>query len=96
MTRFRKKLHELREKTQRLRNELYELRAKHRQGHPHWQQPTAVRAHYERLCETLQLNPRFYQLSFFTQRGRPAMAFQLNRPLQAQILAALGNITEPC
>lgn len=76
---FRKKLYELREKIHRLRDELYELRTKHRSGHSYWRQPGNIRAHYERLCESLHLNPKFYQLSFFTERGRPAMAFQLNR-----------------
>jgi transposase len=76
---FRKKRHELREKLERLRQELYELRRKHREGQPHWKNAQAVRAAYERLCETLHLNPKFYQLSFFKQQGRPAMAFSLNR-----------------
>ncbi|MEJ5315345.1 MAG: IS1634 family transposase, partial [Anaerolinea sp.] len=83
---FRKKLYELREKIQRVRKELYELRRNHREGSSHWQKPENIRAHYERLCESLHLNPRFYQLSFFTESGRPAMAFQLNRyQIQAHI-----------
>jgi transposase len=76
---FRKKRYDLKEKLGRLREELYELRKRYRQGDPHWRDPEAVRASYLRLCEALHLNANFYQLSFFTEQGRPAMAFTLNR-----------------
>jgi len=76
---FRKKRYELKQKLARLRSELYELRRKHREGHPHFRNPEAVRASYEKLCEAMHLSSKFYQLSFFSENRRPAMAFSLNR-----------------
>jgi len=76
---FRKKRYDLREKLQRLRQELYEMRRKHREGAPQWKEPSAVNAHYVQRCGALHLKPEFFQLSFYRQGGRSAMAFQLNR-----------------
>ena len=75
----RKKHYALKEKLARLRKALYELRRKYREGHRHFRTPEAVRASYEKLCEALHLSPNFYQLSFFTEKGRPAMSIVLNR-----------------
>jgi hypothetical protein len=76
---FRKKRYDLREKLQRLRQELYEMRRKHREGAPQWKEPSAVKANYAQRCGALHLKPEFFQLSFYRQGGRSAMAFQLNR-----------------
>ena len=76
---FRKKRYDLREKLQRMRQELYEMRRKHREGAPHWREPSVVKAHYVQRCGALHLNPEFFQLSFYQQKARPTMAFQLNR-----------------
>lgn len=76
---FRKKRYELKEKLQSLREELFELRRKYRQGHPHWKSPQSIRDHYQRLCERLHLSPAFFNLEFYKQGGHPQMAFSLNR-----------------
>jgi transposase len=76
---FRKKHYELKEKLQRLRQELYELRRKYREQDPHWRSRQAVKDHYQRLCERWHLSPAFFNLEFYTQGGRPQMAFKLNR-----------------
>jgi len=80
---FRKKRHDLKDKIEKVRRELFELRKKHREGRPHWKDPKAVQARYELVCETLHLTPKLFQLSFYTENGAPAMAFQLN-PYQAE------------
>jgi transposase len=76
---FTKKRYELKDKLQRLREELLELRRKYRQGHPHWKSPEALKDHYQRLCERWHLSPDFFKLEFYTQGGRPQMAFSLKR-----------------
>lgn len=76
---FRKKRYDLRDKIQKVRQELFELRRKHREGRPHWKDPESVRARYDLVCETLHVSPKLFQLSFYTENGAPAMAFQLNR-----------------
>jgi transposase len=76
---FRKKRYELREKLDKVRQVLYDLRRKHRDNAPHWKKPSAIRTHYEQLCESLHLSPNFFTLSFYTEDGRPQMAFHLNR-----------------
>ncbi len=76
---FRKKRYELRDKLDKVRHTLYDLRRKHREGRPHWRKPEAIRAHYDQLCETLHLNPAFFDLSFYRDDDGPHMAFRLNR-----------------
>ncbi len=76
---YRKKRYDLRQKLQVLREELFELRRKHNQGAPHWRDPEAVLSYYHRRARELHLSPELFQLSFFSERGRPSMAFELNR-----------------
>jgi hypothetical protein len=76
---FRKKRDELREKLDKVRQVLYDLRRQYRASAPHWKKSSAIRAHYEQFCEGLHLSPDFFTLSFYTEDGRPQMAFQLNR-----------------
>jgi transposase len=76
---FRKKRYELRDKLHKVRTVLYDLRRKHRDGSPHWREPSSVRAHYERLCEELHLSPAFFDLNFYQENGQSQMAFHLNR-----------------
>jgi transposase len=75
---FRKKRHDLREKLEKVRTTLYELRRKYRERQPAWKDPKAVEAHYQKLCETLHITPKVFRLSFYTDNG-PQMSFALNR-----------------
>ena len=88
---FRKKRYELREKLAKVRQVLYDLRRKHRDHAPHWRKPDAIRAHYEQVCEGLHLSPTFFVLSFYTEAGRPQMAFHLNRPQTESHLRRLAK-----
>jgi transposase len=76
---FRKKRHELRRKLEQVRQVLYELRRKHREGQRHWRKAEAVQAHYDKLCEDLHLNPAFFDLRFDREHGQAIMTFHLNR-----------------
>ena len=76
---FRKKRYDLKEKIQKVREELFELRRKHREGDHHWRKPESVRSYYQRLCESLHICKDVFELSFYKEEGHPAMSFKLNR-----------------
>ncbi|MFX0137483.1 MAG: IS1634 family transposase, partial [Candidatus Hodarchaeota archaeon] len=76
---FRKKRYDLKEKLQKVREELFELRRKHREGDCRWKKPEAVKSYYERLCESLHICKEVFELSFYKENDHPAMSFHLNR-----------------
>lgn len=76
---FRKKRYDLKEKLNRLREDLFTLRRAYREGHPHSRSPEAIRERYEKMCASLHLSPALFNLSFFTEDSLPAMGFELNR-----------------
>lgn len=88
---FRKKRYELRDKLGKVRQVLFELRRKHREGISHWRQPDAIRAHYEQLCDSLHLSTKFFDLSFYQHDGDAQMAFHLNRYQVEQHLRRLAK-----
>ncbi len=76
---FRKKRHELRRKLDQVRDVLYDLRRKYREGQRHWHKAEAVQAHYDKLCEELHLSPAFFDLRFYREHDQAVMTFRLNR-----------------
>jgi transposase len=68
----RKKLYDFERKMGELRMELLEYRRKYREKEPHWRSPKEITARYRRLCDSLHMGQRFYELSFTAE----AMSFR--------------------
>jgi len=72
----RKQSYTLDSKLSALRAELLEMRAKVRDGRPHWRNPETIRERYFRLCEHLHLNTELYELEFERVGGKLSMSFR--------------------
>jgi transposase len=83
----RKKLYDFERKMAWLRMELLEYRRKYRDKQPHWRSSKQVIARYRRLCDSLHMGQRFYQLSFTAE----AMSFRKDLPEITHAKAMMGK-----
>lgn len=63
-TTARKQQYAFQHKLDTIRQQLLIMRAKVREGAPHWKKEGAIRGRYVQLCERLHVSPDFYTLSF--------------------------------
>lgn len=74
----RKQDHTFTSKLERLREELLLMRAKVRQGAPHWRDAEVVEERYIRLCEQLHIAADYYDLTFSEDDEGLVMSFRKN------------------
>jgi transposase len=72
----RKKLYTFASKLETIRQELLEMRAKVREGEPHWRNADTVKERYLRLCERLHVSSDLFVLSFAQSEKGLAMSFR--------------------
>lgn len=72
----RKQRYALQSKLDTIRQELLAMRAKVRDGAPHWKKEDAIRSRYLRLCERLYISPDFYIISFDATSTGVSMSFR--------------------
>ena len=72
----RKQAHALKSKLEEMRAELLRMRAKVREGAPHWRDPEKIRERYLRFCEHLRLAAGLFTLEFTGKGGNLRMSFR--------------------
>lgn len=74
----RKQDHTFTSKLERLREELLVMRAKVREGAPHWRNAETVEERYVRLCEQFHIGADYYDLEFTEDADGLTMSFRKN------------------
>lgn len=72
----RKKAYTFESKLETIRQELLEMRAKVREGRPHWRNADTVRERYLRLCERLHVSSDLFVLRFEQSKKGLSMSFR--------------------
>lgn len=74
----RKQVYTFESKLEMIRQELLSMRAKTREGLPHWRDPDAIKERYLRFCERIHMSSQFYELSFDHTGEAVSMNFRKN------------------
>jgi len=87
----RKQAYVFEEKLSQLREELLSMRARAREGAPHWRDAERIRERYLALCERLHVSPSLYELSFEQKGPGLKMEFRKNQYEVAKRAALFGK-----
>ncbi|MCW8965754.1 MAG: IS1634 family transposase, partial [Candidatus Pacearchaeota archaeon] len=72
----RKKLYTFESKLEIIRQELLKMRAKVKEGAPHWKNPDDIKERYLRLCQRLHMSSGLFALEFKQTPGGMTMSFR--------------------
>lgn len=72
----RKQAYTLESKMEEMRSRLLKMRAKVREGAPHWRNPEKVRQRYQKRCLILHLDPDLFTLEFSGRGKTLSMSFR--------------------
>jgi transposase len=87
----RKKLHTFESKLKTIRQELLVMRAKVRDGAPHWRNADAIKERYLRLCERLHISSDHFVLQFKRSGQSLSMGFRKDAYKLKQKRAMFGK-----
>lgn len=87
----RKQSYIFEEKLADIREELLAMRARVREGAPHWRDADRIRERYVSLCERLHVSSSLYELTFEETSSGLRMEFKKNRYEAARRVALFGK-----
>lgn len=87
----RKQSYVFAEKLSEIREELLAMRARVREGAPHWRDPERIRERYLALCERLHISSSLYELTFEDKGPQLKMEFRKNQYEAAKRQALFGK-----
>jgi transposase len=87
----RKQVYTFDDKLEAIRRQLLSMRAKVKDGAPHWRKQDAIKERYLRLCERFHMSSELYELTFEHSDKGLAMSFRKNVYLVARKQSMFGK-----